>query len=160
MNAPARGYSWPAFSEGNAAAVKHGVWSELRLEPVVAKLAAGLVAEHPDLGRFPDAVLAWARAEARCLALAEWFSERGIFDDDGNERPGLRYVAQFERLAAELRARLGRDPRSEAELVSRRADATRSAFDLDALQATGRRALRERERSRVAVEVVGSETDP
>ncbi len=152
MNAPARGYSWPAFSEGNAAAVKHGVWSELRLEPVVAKLAAGLGAAHPDLGR--------VRAEARCLALAEWFSERGIFDDDGNERPGLRYVAQFERLAAELRARLGRDPRSEAELVSRRADATRSAFDLDALQATGRRALRERERSRVAVEVVGSETDP
>jgi hypothetical protein len=88
-------------------------------------------------------VEAWARAEARCLLLATWQAERGLLDDKG-EVMGGRYVGQFERLAAELRHRLGLDPRSEAELLAARADAARNVVDLDAIRRRGVEALRSR----------------
>src|SRR5687767_10257374 len=126
----ARGYSWPPFSPGNTVSYRHGAHSGRAIDPIALDLAAGLVVERPDLDRFPEAVMAWARAEARCILLHEHQATHGLLDDDGEVRGG-RYVAQFERLAADLRARLGLDPRSEAELARARADATRSAVDLD-----------------------------
>jgi hypothetical protein len=144
VTTPARGYSWPPFAPGNAAAVRHGIWSSRRVDPVVEDLVAGLVAERPDLEVFPEAVQAWGRAEARCLLLADWLTEHRIVTTEGLPQGVLRYVAQFERLAIELRARLGLDPRAEAELAQTRGEALRSYVDLEALRDRGRRALAER----------------
>ncbi|MDQ6853139.1 MAG: hypothetical protein M3046_05510 [Actinomycetota bacterium] len=55
-----------------------------------------------------------------------------------------KIIAQFERLANDLRQRLGLDPRSEAELASVQADAARSVVDIDALRARGRAAVERR----------------
>jgi hypothetical protein len=49
-----------------------------------------------------------------------------------------RFLVQFERLALDLRAKLGLDPRSEAELRKTRAEVARGAYDLDALREKGR----------------------
>jgi hypothetical protein len=141
---PARHYSWPPFEAGNEAATKHGVWSARRTDPLAAELVAGLVADRPDLSEYPEAVLAWARAEARCLLLADWLLDHGLMDGDGTPRGALRYVAQFERLASDLRDRLGLDPRSDAALRRERADAVRSAVDLEGIRARGRAALEAR----------------
>jgi hypothetical protein len=117
--------------------MRHGAWSSRRVDPVAQELIAGLLDDRPDLRRYPEAVMAWARAEARCILLASYQVEHGLVDADGNV-PGGKYVAQFERLATDLRARLGLDPRSEAELARDRADAERSVVDLDALRSRGR----------------------
>ncbi len=139
----ARGYSWAPFEPGNTVSVRHGVWSGRRVHPLAAELVTGLLAQRPDLAAYPEMVEAWARAEARCLLLATWQAERGLLDDKG-EVAGGRYVAQFERLAADLRSRLGLDPRSEAELLAARADAARNVVDLDAIRRRGVEALRAR----------------
>jgi len=145
----ARGYSWVNFDEdpdhAAAVATRHGVWSKRRVDPLTAELAAGLLADRPDLERYPETVLAWARAEARCVLLADWVAEHGLVTADGETPAPLRYVAQFERLALNLRSRLGLDPRSEIELVRESAEAARSAVDLDALRERGRAVLDARE---------------
>jgi len=133
---PARRYSWQPFAAENLAALRSGVWSRRKVDPIASEFVLGLLADRPDLGGYPEAVAAWARAEARCVLLAEHFADGLIAD--GQERPGLRYVAQFERLASTLRERLGLDPRSEAELARDRVDAVRDAVDLDALRERGR----------------------
>ncbi len=61
--------------------------------------------------------------------------------EDGQLAPVARYVGQFERLAADLRARLGLDPKSEAELASSRAQATLVSVDIEELRARGREVL-------------------
>jgi len=139
---PVRGYSWAPFEKGNTVSTRHGVWSQRKVDPVAEELASGLLVDRPDLAGHPETVFAWARAEARCLLLAEHFAG-GLFDGDGNERPGLRLIAQFERLASDLRARLGLDPRSEAELARERGAATLTAVDLEAVRARGRASMLE-----------------
>jgi hypothetical protein len=141
---PARGYSWPPFELGNEAALRHGVWSQRKIDPIAAAFAAGLVADRPDLVEHPEAVLAWARAEARCVLVADWLTEHGLADAEGSPRPLTKYVAAWERLAADLRDRLGLDPRSEAALRRERADAVRSAVDLAGIRARGQAALEAR----------------
>ena len=84
--------------------------------------------------------MAWGRAEARCALLADWQLTHGLVDDEGNVRGG-RYIAQFERLAIELRSRLGLDPRSEAELARDRVEVERTVTDLDGLRIRGRAVL-------------------
>jgi len=96
---------------------------------------------RPDLVSYPETVWAWARAEARCLLLEEWLEENPLVGEDGELAPVGRYVGQFERLAADLRARLGLDPKSEAELASSRAQATLVSFDIEELRARGREVL-------------------
>lgn len=134
---PARGYSWPAFAPGNEIRVTHGAYSARRVDPIAAELAAALVEARPDLDGHGPAVWAWARAEARCLLLAEHFAD-GMFDTEGNVRAGMRELVSFERLAADLRSRLGLDPRSQADLARSRAEAARTAVDLEAVRARGR----------------------
>lgn len=136
---PARGYSWPSFKEGNTASLRHGVFSERTVDPVARQLAAGLVAERPDLVAHPEVVAAWSRAEARCLLLADYLAEHPPHTKKGEAAMNLAY--KFERLADQLRQRLGLDPRSEAELYRLRADATVAAVDLEAVREQGRRAL-------------------
>jgi hypothetical protein len=139
-----RGYSWPPFEPGNEMALRHGALSERKVDPIAAQLAAELVRDRPDLQRFPEAVAAWSRAEARCLLLESWFADHGLLDDEGKATASERLLASSERLAMQLRERLGLDPKSEAELAQSQADAARSVVDLDALRARGREALRAR----------------
>lgn len=139
---PVRGYSWAPFEPGNEVSVRHGVWSKRKVDPVAEELSSGLLVDRPDLAGHPETVFAWARAEARCLLLADHFAD-GLFDGEGAERPGLRLIQQFERLASDLRTRLGLDPRSEAELARERGAATLTAVDLEAVRARGRASMLE-----------------
>jgi hypothetical protein len=137
---PPRGYSWPPFQPGHTKSMRHGIWSKRTVDPLAQDLVAGLLSDRDDLGSYPELVMAWGRAEARCLLLADWFVQRGLFDDEGKERPGLRFVGQFEKLAADLRAQLGLTPGSEADLARSRADAIKGELDLEGLAARGREA--------------------
>jgi hypothetical protein len=153
----ARGYSWRNFGEdrpgdpvpdgGDYAAsvsTRHGALSDRRIDPVAAELARGLLADRPDLEGFPEAIGAWARAESRCILLAEWFATHGLLDAEGKATASESLLSSSERLAMQLRASLGLDPRSEAALAAEQADAARSVVDLDALRARGREALKAR----------------
>jgi hypothetical protein len=133
----ARGYSWPPLQHGHELSTRHGAWSARRVDPITKELIAALIADRPDLARYPETLMAWGRAEARCILLGEWQAEHGLMDDDGKVRGG-EWVGTFERLAMNLRERIGLDPRSEAELAHDRADAERSVVDLDALRERGR----------------------
>jgi hypothetical protein len=137
---PPRGYSWPPFGPRNTKSLRHGIWSKRTVDPLAQDLVAGLLSERDDLNAYPELLMAWGRAEARCLLLADWFVQRGLFDDEGKERPGLRFVGQFEKLAADLRAQLGLTPGSEADLARSRADAIKGELDLEGLAARGREA--------------------
>jgi hypothetical protein len=92
----------------------------------------------PDYG---PAVLAWARAEARCIQLARYLREHGQLDRSGRPRPASEYGIRLERIAHELRSRLGLDPRSRAALGR---DVTGAQVDLAHLWAVSER-LREGE---------------
>lgn len=118
--------------------MRHGIHSRRKVDPLAAELVAGLVDTRPDLDAYPETIWAWARAEARCLLLADWLTDHPVVNDEGEPAPVLKYVSQWERLASDLRSRLGLDPRSEAELVRSRADAAKGSFDLDALRKKGR----------------------
>ena len=96
---------------------------------------------RPDLVSYPETVWAWARAEARCMLLEVWLTEHPLVAEGGELAPVARYVGQFERLAADLRARLGLDPKSEAVLASSRVQATLHSFDIEELRERGRKVL-------------------
>lgn len=128
------------FSRGNVVSISHGAYSRRVVDPLAKELVDDLVAARPELASYPEVVWSWGRTEARCLLLSEWVSEHPIIDSKGRPSPVLRPLVQFERLAQDLRARLGLDPRSEAELVRSRADATKQSFDLEALKQRGREA--------------------
>lgn len=142
---PARGYSWPPFEKGNAAAVTHGAQSPAKVEPLAAELAAGVVALAPWLAapEFVHAVRAWGRAEARCELLDRWLAERGPLDEDGKPRPAAEFLIRAERLAGELRRSLGLDPASRARLMRDASDAELNSANRSAVIERGRRALDE-----------------
>jgi len=167
-----RGYRWRQFGEdrpedviaaGNEyaaeIATRHGATSARKVDPVAAQLAGELVADRPDLERFPEAVAAWSRAEARCLLLESWFAEHGLLDADGKATASERLLASTERIAMQLRERLGLDPKSEAELANAQADAARSVVDLDALRERGREALAKRRERAELVEHQGVDVE-
>jgi len=124
------------YEPGNLAALKHGMYSERMVDPIAVMFIESVVARRPDLLSHPEALHAWARAEARALMLAEYVCEVGIGSDAAQR--AMRYESQFQRLALSLRQSLGLDPKSEAELVNAQADAARQVVDLDAIRARGR----------------------
>lgn len=139
---PARGYSWAPFEAGNTIRLVHGAYSPRTIAPLADELAAGLLAERPDLRAFALAVAAWARAETIAAMLHLFLDERGVTDDDGEPRERiLRELRAHERLAGEHRARLGLDPRSSVALARERLEAVRDAIDVEAVQARGVAAL-------------------
>lgn len=117
MGEHARGYSWPPFEKGNEVAVRHGVYSPRRVDPLARDLVE-LVARDVDWWHDCDrpAVWAWARTEARVQLLVEWLAERGDLDDTGAVRPASELLTRLEARAESLRARLGLDPLSRARL--------------------------------------------
>lgn len=133
-NLPARGYSWPPFQPGNQIGLRHGAFSPRRLEPLADELLERAIGSESYLAE-PDyrpALEAWARAEARCILVAEWLAENGILDGRGRPRPAADYAIRLERLASEHRARLGLDPLSRARLGR---DVTSTKADLARLWA-------------------------
>lgn len=129
------------FQPGHELSVRHGAFSERRTEPLAAELAAGLLADRPDLGEYPEAVASWADNEARALLLREWLVEHGMFDGKRPRDGPLKWLTVFDRRATEARARLGLDPRSHAELARERGAAALQAVDLEAIRAQGRQHL-------------------
>lgn len=143
---PAKG-DRPPFAPGNALTLRHGARAPRVYGALAQQLAAGLTEDRPDLAHYPEAVAAWATAEAQATLLRRHVAEHGWLDPDtGQPREGLlRWMRQFERAAHEQRATLGLDPRSEAALLRERAAASVLTFDLEALAARGRAVLAERE---------------
>lgn len=137
----ARGYSWLPLQPGHELSLRHGVWSARKIDPIALGLAAGVVADRPDLKPYPEAVMAWARAEARCMLADDYIVEHGLLDADGEPRGVLSHLVRFENLAARLRERLGLDPLSEPQLARERAEATVAVVDLDEMHRRGRAAL-------------------
>ena len=139
---PASGV-WPknAFASGNTTSRTHGVWSDRRVNPQAVELAKTLLEVRPDLAGYTETVWAWARAESRCMLLERWLEDHALVEEDGTVAPVARYVSQFERLAADLRAKLGLDPKSEADLASSRAQATLHTFDIEELRARGQEVM-------------------
>ena len=90
-SAPARGYSWAPFERGNEVRSTHGAYVERHVDPVARQLVStvldqvGYLASDPS---YEPALWAWARAEARVLALAEWLDEHGPLDEHGQPRRG------------------------------------------------------------------------
>lgn len=137
--------SRPPFAQGNTLAMSSGYRSPRVYGELAQALAAGMTEDRPDLERFPEAVAAWATAEAQAALLRRHMAEVGPLDDDGQPRQGpLQWLVKLESLAARHRATLGLDPRSEAQLARERAEAATLAVDLDALAQRGREAMARR----------------
>jgi hypothetical protein len=153
-----RRYRWPQFTKDNEMAVRHGATVDRIVDPVAEQFVEGLLERRPDLVKFPEALHAWGRAEARCLLLESWFVEHGLLDAKGKPTASESLLSSSERLAMQLRERLGLDPKSEAELARGQAEAARSVVDLDALRERGRAALKARRDVGVLARAAGSET--
>jgi hypothetical protein len=141
--APASGYSRPPFPPGHLLTLAHGARSPRFVDPTAAELAEALLEDRPDLMAYPEALSAWARAEARVLLYEQFHARVGLLDEDGRIRGG-EHVNAVEKQAQRMRERLGLDPRSEAELASARATAVHLVADLEAIRARGRAAIEQR----------------
>jgi len=113
-----RGYSWPPFAPGNAAAVRHGAFSPRKVDPLAEEIVQaieGSVTWWRPCDR--PSIWAWARTEARVQLLAEWLADRGDLDDvDDTVRPAADLLTKLEARAESMRAKLGLDPLSRARL--------------------------------------------
>jgi hypothetical protein len=157
---PARNYSWPPFEPGHLVNLRHGARAPSVYGPIAVALAETLVEQRPRLAAYPEAVAAWATAEARADLLRRWLEERGTFDEAGELRSGaLGWLLRVERQADQARQRLGLDPRSDAQLARETAEAAGSVADLDAVRSAGREALKRAEGVELleVVEVVGDD---
>lgn len=145
---PARGGGLqPKFPKGHLLSVRSGHRSPRVYGALAAELAAGLIESRPDLGEYPEAVDGWSSIEARALLLRRHIEEVGVIDPESGEprKEALRWLYAYERQAAQHRAVLGLDPRSEASLARDRAAAVSLTVDLEALAERGRQALAARD---------------
>lgn len=135
------------YREGNTESLRHGARSGRVLAALSAEIVEAVLGRRPDLAAYPEEVSAWATAEAQARLLRRDVDVRGVLDDDGTPRESVvRMLERCERRAAQGRARLGLDPRSEAALAVERAAAARvggarSGPALDRLLAQGRDVL-------------------
>jgi hypothetical protein len=137
-------HSWQPFQPGHETRLEHGARAPRHVDPIAAELASALLEDRPELGNYPEAVMAWARAEARCILFADWHARCGFLDEDTGEMRGGSKVGQFEAQAANLRTRLGLDPASDATLRKAQAEAITLTADLVAIRERGRAALEQR----------------
>jgi hypothetical protein len=137
---PARGYAWEPFERGNAAAETHGGYSERRVAPLAARARSELLSAAPWVASpaFEAAVAAWSRVEGQTRLVAAYVAEKGPLDQGGKPRPAVDLLVRLERLAADLRGRLGLDPSSRARIERDLAAGVRD-LDLSDTLAEGRR---------------------
>ena len=131
----------PAFTNGNLVRVTHGVYSDRRVNPIARELVTAVLDARPDLEDHPGAVWSWARIESKCLLLEAWLDEYDFIDEEGNPTAPAMLVTRYEKLALNLRARLGLDPLSQAQLQNSRAQATLVSYDIEELRARGREVI-------------------
>ena len=152
MGRAARGYSWPPFERGNEAAVRHGVWRAERAEVVaadVAELAEETAVTFPWTRPYIDERLAYARAIVDERDVRAYLDEVGVLDEDHQERPAVRTLERFSRIAASRRRDLGLSPMAHARILALVAEVVARHPDrlgpldsaLDTLLAEGRAAL-------------------
>jgi hypothetical protein len=142
----ARGYTWPPFEPGNAAATTHGAHSERRWRPLAEQLVTEALAEAPWLTRpaFRLAVRAWSVAEAKAVLVDTWLDEHGLLDDHGVPHPANALADRLHARAITLRGQLGLDPTSFAKLLATFAAVPGGEDALEALKAEGRRLIEAR----------------
>jgi len=123
------------------AALRHGAYSPRKVEPLAAALVESAQGQVSYLGdpAYATALWAWARVEARVQLVDEYLTDRGLFDTKGRPLPAVDTLRSFERLAAELRSRLGLDPRSRAKLERDLSAGARDRLSITEEVAEGRR---------------------
>jgi hypothetical protein len=153
VSTPARGYTWPPFTEGNEAGRRHGLYSARRAELVAAEvddLAERVADQYPWTAGYGDERRAYARAFLDERDIRAYLDEHGFLDDDGAERPAVRALERFAARAARCRQVLGLSPMAHAKMlatvstiVRRHPERTGAPLSdsLDALLSEGRRAL-------------------
>ncbi len=142
----ARGYSWEAFTDGNAAAVRHGAYSERAVDPLARLAHATLKEAAPWITApaFSHSLAALSRVTAQVTLVDRYVTDVGPLDADGKPRAAVELQVRLERLAADLRSRLGLDPSSYAKIQADLAGAARDV-GLEALRAEGEAILRARD---------------
>lgn len=136
----------PPFPEGHTLAVRHGALTKRIYSPVAAQLATELLEDRPDLERFPEAVAAWAEAEAQAILLRRHTAENGLFTN-GETTAAAKLAERTEARALKLRERLGLDPRAEADLAKARAATVTLTVGLEQIAARGAEALAARDQT-------------
>lgn len=136
----------PPFPEGHTLAVRHGALTKRIYSPVAAQLATELLDDRPDLERFPEAVAAWAEAEAQAILLRRHNAEHGLFTD-GETTAAAKLAERVEARALKLRERLGLDPRAEADLAKARAATVTLTVGLEQIAQRGAEALAARDQT-------------
>mgnify|MGYP001401636563 CR=1 FL=1 len=129
----------PPFTEGNTAALRTGAHSPRVYGPRAQELAAGLLADRPDLG-----------APAYAAAVTVWATFLARFEfESAKPDPSDHWLVRFGNAVLKAGASLGLDPTSDARLTRDRATAAALAqtIDLGALAARGRAALDARDAS-------------
>lgn len=138
---PPRGYSWPPFTEGNTAALKHGAVSPRVLQPIADRLAEGLaqVAPWTAAAAFAGAVASWSWAEAQASVLRSWLDEHGLVDGASQPRPAVAMLERAETRLGGLRVQLGLTPLGLGRLLATlsQVDSERGAEGLEALRRAG-----------------------
>lgn len=147
---PAKGRRAP-FAPGHAYRMRSGARSPRVYGALAEELTAGMLEKRPDLAAYPEALGAWATAEAQAVLLRRDLELNGMFDpENGTPREAaLKWSNTLERRAAKAREALGLDPRSEAALARERAAASALAVDLESLAEAGRQSLAERSQAGV-----------
>ncbi len=137
VTAPARNYSWPPFQPGHELSVKHGAFTPRKVDPLAGEIATSLLTTGPAFLSQPEyrwALWGLARIEARIQLITEWLDENGTLDPKGVPRPAGDFLLRFERLATDMRARLGLDPSSRVRIERDLASAGRDLNIVAAVQ--------------------------
>lgn len=142
----ARGEGEP-FPRGHVVSMKSGARSPRTYGRLAKQLATGLIADRPDLAAYPEAVASWATLEAQAWLMRRHVGQVGAIDPETNEprAASLEWLRRFEKSAADARAVLGLDPRSEAALARERAAAQTLMVDLQAIADRGAQIVAARE---------------
>jgi hypothetical protein len=145
MGAPARGYSWPPFENGNTKSLVHGARSPRVVDAAATILAESVVSEAPwlDAEIFQAAVWRYARAEARARLLSNYILEVA---EDHPEQIGARLWESAngaDNTASKMAESLGLTPLSRAKLAAIVASTEATSEGLTQLAERGH-AIRER----------------
>lgn len=138
---PARGYSWPPFTEGHTLSLVHGASSPRAVAAKAVEVHEALIDHTPYLAEpvFAPQVSRYLEATAREQLLHAYIMQ--VCDDKGPQAVPSRVWEQATaatRLASKLADQLGLSPRGHAELKQLAAGADAGMEALERLKADGR----------------------